>query len=60
VQVAPFRKLRKQKSQAGKSKVTDIVKYDMRQMHTAFTGTIPLLSDSEEEQVRSISVRHFF
>ncbi len=41
-QVAPFRKLRKQKSKAGRAKVTDFLKYDVRQMHVAFTGTVPL------------------
>ena len=48
-QVAPFRKLRKQKSAAGKAKVSDVLKYDMRQMHVAFTGTVPFSSDDEDE-----------
>ncbi len=54
VKVAPFRKLRKQKSMAGKGKVTDFVKYDIRQMHVAFTGTVPLSSDDEEELVMKL------
>lgn len=54
-QVAPFRKLRKQKSMAGKGKVTDFVKYDIRQMRVAFTGTVPLSSDDEEELVMGLS-----
>ena len=51
MQVAPFRKLRKQKSDAGKAKLRDYVKYDMRQMHVAFTGTVPLTSDEEGDLV---------
>ena len=47
VQVAPFRKLRKQKSQAGRGRVTDYIKYDVRQMHVAFTGTVPLTTQQE-------------
>lgn len=47
-QVAPFRKLRKEKSEQGKGKVTDFIKYDIRQMHTAFTGTIPFSREEED------------
>ncbi len=39
---------------AGKGKVTDFVKYDIRQMHVAFTGTVPLSSDDEEELVMNL------
>ena len=47
-QVAPFRKLRKEKSEQGKGKITDFIKYDIRQMHTAFTGTIPFSREEED------------
>lgn len=47
-QVAPFRKLRQEKSEQGKGKVTDFIKYDIRQMHTAFTGTIPFSREEED------------
>ena len=53
MQVAPFRKLRKQKSEAGRAKLKDFVKYDMRQMHVAFTGTVPLTSGDEGDLVRA-------
>ncbi len=46
--MAPFRKLRKEKSEQGKGKITDFVKYDIRQMHTAFTGTIPFSREEED------------
>ena len=47
-QVAPFRKLRQEKSEQGKGRVTDFIKYDIRQMHTAFTGTIPFSREEED------------
>lgn len=47
-QVAPFRKLRQEKSEQGKGKITDFIKYDIRQMHTAFTGTIPFSREEED------------
>ena len=50
-QVAPFRKLRQEKSEQGKGKVTDFIKYDIRQMHTAFTGTIPFSREEEDALV---------
>lgn len=49
--MAPFRKLRRQSSRAGSKKLSNYLKYDMRQMHVAFTGTVPLTSDDEEELV---------
>ncbi len=52
VQVAPFRKLRRQSSQGRTKKLANYLKYDMRQMHVAFTGTVPLTADDEEELVR--------
>ena len=58
-QVAPFRKLRKEKSEQGKGKITDFIKYDIRQMHTAFTGTIPFSREEEDVLVSlASSVTH--
>ena len=51
-QVAPFRKLRKEKSEQGRGRITDFIKYDIRQMHTAFTGTIPFSREEEDVLVR--------
>jgi hypothetical protein len=53
VQVAPFRQLRRESSKTGSKKLANYLKYDMRQMHVAFTGTVPLTPDDEEELVRS-------
>ena len=54
--MAPFRKLRQEKSEQGKGKITDFIKYDIRQMHTAFTGTIPF-SREEEDVLVSLAFR---
>ena len=56
LQVAPFRKLRKEKSEQGKGRVTDFIKYDIRQMHTAFTGTIPFSREEEDVLVGPFSL----
>ena len=57
--MAPFRKLRQEKSEQGKGRVTDFIKYDIRQMHTAFTGTIPFSREEEDVLVRSPSPSGF-
>ena len=56
LQVAPFRKLRKEKSEQGKGRLTDFIKYDIRQMHTAFTGTIPFSREEEDVLVSFASL----
>ena len=47
VQVKPFRKLRKVHNQGKRTRLRDLVRYDLRQMHAAFTGTLPVGSSSE-------------
>ena len=46
-QVKPFRKLRKVHNQGKRTRVRDLIRYDLRQMHAAFTGTLPVGSSSE-------------
>ncbi|KAK9815754.1 hypothetical protein WJX72_009012 [[Myrmecia] bisecta] len=41
-QASPFRKLRKVRKEGRHTGLRDFVKYDLRQMHTAFTGTVPI------------------
>ena len=36
----------------GRGRITDFIKYDIRQMHTAFTGTIPFSREEEDVLVR--------
>ena len=57
LELAPFRKLRQENSEQGKGKVTDFIKYDIRQMHTAFTGTIPFSREEEDALVSPPSLR---
>lgn len=47
VQVKPFRKLRQVHNQGKRTRVRDLIRYDMRQMHAAFTGTLPVGSTAE-------------
>ena len=47
VQVKPFRKLRKVHNKGKRTRVRDLIRYDMRQMHAAFTGTLPVGSSAE-------------
>ena len=47
VQVKPFRKLRKVHNQGKRTRLRDLIRYDLRQMHAAFTGTLPVGSSSE-------------
>ena len=47
VQVKPYRKLRKVHKQGQRTRVRDLIRYDMRQMHAAFTGTLPVGSSVE-------------
>ncbi|KAL0018632.1 hypothetical protein WJX77_009530 [Trebouxia sp. C0004] len=46
-QVNPFRKLRKVHNQGKRTRIRDLIRYDLRQMHAAFTGTLPVGSTSE-------------
>ncbi len=43
----PFRKLRKVHNQGKRTRLRDLIRYDLRQMHAAFTGTLPVGSTSE-------------
>ena len=45
-QVAPFRKLRQEKIRGRRAKMTEYLYYDFRQMHTAFTGTVPIIGEA--------------
>jgi len=45
--VKPFRKLRKVHNQGKRTRLRDLIRYDLRQMHAAFTGTLPVGSTSE-------------
>lgn len=47
VQVKPFRKLRKVHNKGKRTRVRDLIRYDMRQMHAAFTGTLPVGASAE-------------
>lgn len=47
LQVKPFRKLRKVHNQGKRTRLRDLIRYDMRQMHAAFTGTLPVGSKAE-------------
>lgn len=47
LQVKPFRKLRKVHNQGKRTRLRDLIRYDLRQMHAAFTGTLPVGSKSE-------------
>ena len=47
VQVKPFRKLRKVHNKGRRTRLRDLIRYDMRQMHAAFTGTLPVGSSAE-------------
>ena len=47
VQVKPFRKLRQVHNLGKRTRVRDLIRYDMRQMHAAFTGTLPVGSTAE-------------
>ena len=46
-QVKPFRKLRKLHNHGKRTRLRDLIRYDMRQMHAAFTGTLPVGSKAE-------------
>ena len=53
----PFRKLRKVHNQGKRTRLRDLIRYDLRQMHAAFTGTLPVGSSSEplaQDQVSSL------
>ena len=61
LQVKPFRKLRKVHNQGKRTRVRDLIRYDLRQMHAAFTGTLPVGSSSEplgEVQVNELYSHH--
>ena len=45
-QVAPFRKLRQEKTRGRRAKMTECLYYDFRQMQTAFTGTVPIIGEA--------------
>lgn len=45
MQVKPFRKLRKVHNQGKRTRLRDLIRYDLRQMHAAFTGTLPVGSN---------------
>ena len=47
VQVKPFRKLRKVHNKGKRTRVRDLIRYDLRQMHAAFSGTLPVGSSAE-------------
>lgn len=47
MQVKPFRKLRKVHNQGKRTRMRDLIRYDLRQMHAAFTGTLPVGSKAE-------------
>lgn len=47
MQVKPFRKLRQVHNRGKRTRVRDLIRYDMRQMHAAFTGTLPVGSSAE-------------
>ena len=42
MQVKPFGKLRKSNADGAKPRLKDLISYDMKQMHAAFTGTVPI------------------
>ena len=46
LQVPPFRKLREEKTSGRRTKCTELVYYDFKQMQAAFTGTVPILGDA--------------
>ena len=56
VQVKPFRKLRKVHNKGKRTRVRDLIRYDLRQMHAAFTGTLPV--DSSAESLGHTQVRY--
>lgn len=47
VQVKPFRKLRKVHNKGKRTRLRDLIRYDLRQMHAAFSGTLPVGSSAE-------------
>ena len=57
-QVKPFRKLRKVHNQGKRTRVRDLIRYDLRQMHAAFTGTLPVGSSSEPLNQVQVSTVH--
>lgn len=58
VQVKPFRKLRQVHNQGKRTRVRDLIRYDMRQMHAAFTGTLPVGSTAESLGHTQVHTHH--
>ena len=42
----PFRKLREEKTQGRRTKLTEFLYYDYKQMQAAFRGTVEILGDT--------------
>lgn len=62
VQVQPFRTVRKSQSAAEErhSSLKEVAKYDIRHMRAAFSGSLPIVNDSDIDPTQAVSPLHAF
>ena len=56
-QVQPFRAVRKSQSAAEErhSSLKEVARYDIRHMRAAFSGSLPIVTDSDIDPTQSVS-----